>query len=576
MRVTDMETLQSMEKHSRGIGSKLMAKMGYTGGGLGKNASGIVRAIEPQVRPRQMGIAYNNFQERSAATDPQMDSKRPSTPTNTPHFLDRVITQAEQHVNTLQSHLTEPNIHLQLADDLEEKRKRQIEAKRTFLSFLDGWNPISTQLLGSPAQIDFDALFQQLEHLHSTYPKEFVIASCDQLSLQVYFYLAMELIEDWHITRDTNLTLGLSLFQTWSPLFSSRTHEIHAGLSKVWLHPLSSYILTEWDPRDENNQVLDLCETSHPIVPFSCWEILVKHLVVPRLADMIHHWPVSHITSERGLHLWVHPWLPLLEPYLQPVYARVIEKLHEVLTSWDPSSSLAMDLIKPWEIVFSNEEWDLLISRTIAPKLRIMCMQLTPLSQPDLALIQDPLKHLFQWEEHLEPVVFTDILIRTYLPHWLQIFKQGLAHFTNDFMVDWYTVTKSYLTSVSTDDAVVGIFKQALMMMEIASNHPDTLSTLTDMSIQSYTTTTNLSLREAIVKCDEGRMTFKEAVTQWSTEFDRLFMATSQNHRGVTIYNLDDQYRLCFPSRESCLSQRAGTRAWEDMDLEKVYALFTA
>ena len=49
---------RDFERHSRGIGSKLLMKMGYEGKGLGKHAQGIVEPIVVEERPRYFGIGY--------------------------------------------------------------------------------------------------------------------------------------------------------------------------------------------------------------------------------------------------------------------------------------------------------------------------------------------------------------------------------------------------------------------------------------------------------------------------------------------------------------------------------------
>ncbi|KAH9332042.1 hypothetical protein KI387_004150, partial [Taxus chinensis] len=52
--------LGQFEKHTKGIGSKLMVKMGFNGTGLGKNAQGDANPIQVEDQHRFAGLGYSS------------------------------------------------------------------------------------------------------------------------------------------------------------------------------------------------------------------------------------------------------------------------------------------------------------------------------------------------------------------------------------------------------------------------------------------------------------------------------------------------------------------------------------
>lgn len=75
------------------------------------------------------------------------------------------------------------------------------------------------------------------------------------------------------------------------------------------------------------------------------------------------------LTDTVPIHSWIHPWLPLLQARLEPLYPPIRSKLSSALQRWHPSDTSARLILQPWKDVFSPGAWEAFMVKNILPKL---------------------------------------------------------------------------------------------------------------------------------------------------------------------------------------------------------------
>ncbi len=138
-----------------------------------------------------------------------------------------------------------------------------------------------------------------------------------------------------------------------------------ALVSELVLPPLRS-ACTTWEPR-EPEPLLSFLAAWEPLLPRAALDHVLEMLVMPRLRLAAEAWEPRQETVP--VHAWLHPWLPHLGSQLEELYPGIRHKLLVALQAWHPSDGSALALVRPWHLVFSAADGDVMMLKSIVPKL---------------------------------------------------------------------------------------------------------------------------------------------------------------------------------------------------------------
>lgn len=573
-RFASQSGIGSWEKHTKGIGQKLLQKMGYQPGkGLGKNAQGIVNPIEAKVRKGKGAVgAYGTERTQQSLQDfPIVDSEEEeekefqkelgqwrkdatSVTKKKPKYSYRTVdelkatgklagrsstasagelaqvkvidmTGREQKVYYSYSQMSnkhsvpdeepptaatrdqkgsgfalpELEHNLQLLIDLTEQNilqsARRLQHEKDVVTALNHESKtLQSRLETEQSAIErMEAVLALVERFPSgeTAPGEGpTLQECARIfeTLQTDYYeeyktmgladlavaihpLLKEKLQSWNPLKDS--TYCLEDIGQWKVILETRNihssapdsnmDPYHRLLWEVWI-PVIQTCISHWAPRNVGPMV-DCIDVWAPLLPQWILDFVLEQLILPHLQREVDNW--NPLTDTVPIHSWIHPWLPLLQSRLEPLYPTIRSKLSNALQRWHPSDASARLILQPWKDVFTPGAWEAFLVKNIIPKLAL-CLEELVINPHQQQM--DPFNWVMDWEGMLSPSSLVSLLDKNFFPKWLQVLCSWLSNSPNyEEITKWYLGWKGMFNDVLlTQPLIKEKFNEALEIMNRA------------------------------------------------------------------------------------------------------------
>ncbi|KAJ3670835.1 hypothetical protein LUZ60_008261 [Juncus effusus] len=609
--VTGTGDIGNFESHTKGIGMKLMKMMGYKEGtGLGKNKQGIVAPVEAKLRPKKMGMGFNDYKEaKLPVLDEPVTVAKAGTSTGTVPVLGRsrerlwskqkqgkkrseiltkdellakkqeqgvemvqkiidmrgpqvrVLTSlenlnSEMEINDNDSTIPMPelqyNIRLivetteadlqkkdrdlrrereKVASLLKEKEKIetiettqrvQLQAMETIMSTVDQVKEDNELGL-----ITLDSLLTTFSDLKLRFKEEYKMCNLSIIVCAFAHPLLLKIFQKWDPLHDP--LHGLQLIQSFKDLlqgdqpfdYSDSLSPYTQLINEIILPAIRINSTNSWLARDPE-PMLTFLETWDRLLPPVILNSILDNIIMPKLTEAVGTWDPRVETVP--IHVWIHPWLPLLGTKLEILHNSIQYKLGCVLQAWHASDRSAFAILSPWKDVFAPASWDRLMLTYIVPKLRL-AMQDFKINPANQNL--EEFRWVMTWTGSIPVHHMVHLLETEFFSKWNQVLYHWLCS-SPDFneVMNWYVGWKNlFPEELLANERIRVLFTTGLDMMNQAVEGMQVVPPGTRENV-SYLRASEKRQMEKIIQQQSvaGELSFKEIVQKYASEHGVLFM----------------------------------------------------
>ncbi|GFE54172.1 tuftelin-interacting 11-like, putative [Babesia ovis] len=498
-----------------GKGLKMLQKMGYTGGGLGRDGTGVVVPIEVKMRAKQRGlqnegeVSDNNrhlitrMQKKQVhitgidASYSNLWRKRSSSIRMYPNVqsdpapeLDMLINDLSEklkcHAEMERSNRNQLDIaeqSLNAAEDTIKHLEDGISHKEKLIESMVSYIPCVIDIcvdfdrrltVTHPTDENFycDLLLQFLNSLseHNGQKSEEVSALRVMEIVCNYTEVCLSnLFNEWDVEEEPNRGSEL-IHRICESFLVDEMEERVCSFLKFSVHPkVVDYFSNKWSVTDTDKGLR--CFEVWNTIPSvksninSCLSTEIKNALVKRLINYVSNSGDIHVA-----HIVVHPWLSIFDnDNIYDLLRVFIQSAKEMLSKECIGDvKRCQKTLEAWKVLMKREDEDMINSHLYSClTLVLKDVNINPRNQDTIVI-----EKVLQWHDYIGNERMSDVFCKDFMTRWLKVLRSWLALPSANFeeVIIWYTGWKSLFPSAMLKrTALEQSFKDALMCMDRVS-----------------------------------------------------------------------------------------------------------